>query len=79
MQIKKNLYKKFCNWKDLDFSVDVNEDDFNLFFPLIIGEDDVKLNIYSAIEGVSEILNIIREYIDRYKIKNKYKKIIIKI
>jgi len=79
MQIKKNLYKKFCNWKDLDFSVDVDEDDFNLFFPLIIDEDDVKLNIYSKRKGVPEILNIIREYIDRYKIKNKYKKIIIKI
>jgi len=72
------LYKKFCNWKELDFSVDVNEVEFDVFFNLIIN-DNRELDIFSKVKGNLEIINLIKEYINRYKLKNKYKKIIIKI
>ena len=72
------LYKKFCNWKELDFSVDVNNVEFDVFFNLIIN-DNKELDIFSKVKGNLEIINLIKEYIERYKLKNKYKKIIIKI
>jgi len=72
------LYKKFCNWKELDFSVDVNEVEFDVFFNLIIN-DNKELDIFSKVKGNPEIINLIKEYVQRYKLKNKYKKIIIKI
>jgi len=72
------LYKKFCNWKELDFSVDVNYVEFDVFFNLIIN-DNRELDIFSKVKGNLEIINLIKEYINRYKLKNKYKKIIIKI
>ena len=72
------LYKKFCNWKELDFSVNVNEIEFDVFFNLIIN-DNKELDIFSKVKGNPEIINLIKEYVQRYKLKNKFKKIIIKI
>ena len=72
------LYKNFCNWKELDFSVNVNSVEFDVFFNLIIN-DNRELDIFSKVKGNLEIINLVREYINKYKLKNKYKKIIIKI
>ena len=70
----KKLFKRFKYWESLDFSIDVDQEDFNFFYPLIL-ENNEELKIHARIRKTDDIINLIKEFV---KVKN-LKKIVIVI